>query len=506
MGRYLIISFGLFVLVCNCIAQNYQPIKSTTQYFFRNDTGAFNGIRIDSVAIESTDTAFFNYTTLGYDSSSSCYDLKAPTWLGAKILYQGNGNCYFFTKTGDSVLIKSKAIQGEEWTVFNYANGQKIKAKIDTIVLDSVMGILDSVKTISFRLVDLNDAPLASDWNGGTIKLGQTFGLIAGFDFYQFPTDTTRYYIVGCQNPILGVHLPTWGELYNLSVGDEFIYSQSNSNSYYVQVPHNTPWGVQYSYEWTSAGEQYYFKNIVYQIDTTADSIKVVFLEMTPNGGQYYVDTVSVIESANELFYTEFPNEFKLVNPGEINEIGFLSTFYLDTILCGNSIFVSYNDTLSIDFWFSPLDSNCFGQFQPFESTSYGNHKLGIDFGFYSESANSSWNYGSYDEIGASSGQTTLVYFKKGSNECGPPISESIILGTEIRSPNQFEIYPNPTTGIIHFQNILGLEEISVYDVMGKVIWNGKPQRKQIDLSGLENGIYTLRTATGNAAKVVVQR
>ena len=98
------------------------------------------------------------------------------------------------------------------------------------------------------------------------------------------------------------------------------------------------------------------------------------------------------------------------------------------------------------------------------------------------------------------------MYFKKGSNECGPPISESIILGTEIRSPNQFEIYPNPTTGIIHFQNILGLEEISVYDVMGKVIWNGKPQRKQIDLSGLENGIYTLRTATGNAAKVVVQR
>ena len=69
-----------------------------------------------------------------------------------------------------------------------------------------------------------------------------------------------------------------------------------------------------------------------------------------------------------------------------------------------------------------------------------------------------------------------------------------------------FTASPNPTTGLIHFQNKSGFEDISVYDLMGRVVWTGKPLRNQIDLSGLENGIYTLRTATGNAAKVVMQR
>ncbi len=414
-------------------------------------------------------------------------------------MYQETGNCYFFTKAGDSVLVKSKAAQGEEWTVFNYANGQKIKGKVDTIVLDSVMGILDSVKTVAFRLVDLNDAPFASVWNGRTIKLGQNFGLISGFDFYLFPSDTTRYYIVGCQNPVLGVHLPRLGEIYNLSVGDEFQFENFNTSETFSFPNHILE---------SSQSSHIYSSQKVIQVNTTADLVYTTFARHSAiyqPSFQLSNDTIIRIDSIHQLYISGFPNEFQFQPVIAESQPTFGGVFYqyeVDTSFCEYGVVVKYNTVDNMDFWYEEIDSSCLNRYQFFEYIYTDEIRMGLDFGFLFSSSFSD-NGGLFENH---SSNNWLYYFKKGNQECGTPISESILLGIEKRNTNELSIYPNPTTGIIHFQNLLGLEEISVYDVMGRVVWHGKPQRNQIDLSNLENGLYTLRTTSGNAAKVVVQR
>ena len=110
-------------------------------------------------------------------------------------------------------------------------------------------------------------------------------------------------------------------------------------------------------------------------------------------------------------------------------------------------------------------------------------------------------------QIGESLGNIANIYFD--FNE--PVITNEALLENPLitftsNSAIPISLSPNPTTGIIRFQNIQGLEDITVIDIMGRVVWTGKPHRRQIDLSGLEEGLYTLRTSTGKAAKVVVQR
>ncbi len=56
---------------------------------------------------------------------------------------------------------------------------------------------------------------------------------------------------------------------------------------------------------------------------------------------------------------------------------------------------------------------------------------------------------------------------------------------------NEFTIFPNPTKGEITISNIENVAEVSILDIKGSQIWNGKVTTNEaLDLSHLEAGIY----------------
>lgn len=83
------------------------------------------------------------------------------------------------------------------------------------------------------------------------------------------------------------------------------------------------------------------------------------------------------------------------------------------------------------------------------------------------------------------------------------------------RKTDHFQIWPNPTDGILHIQTSgpqLSHPEIRIYDVNGKILdvvetfYGASLQTAQIDLSRFPDGTYFLQAENGVRTKVVVKR
>jgi len=55
------------------------------------------------------------------------------------------------------------------------------------------------------------------------------------------------------------------------------------------------------------------------------------------------------------------------------------------------------------------------------------------------------------------------------------------------------KVYPNPTTGILNIKSETNLESYQLYDLQGGIVRQGRLINTQIDLSGVNNGLYFLR-------------
>jgi len=90
-----------------------------------------------------------------------------------------------------------------------------------------------------------------------------------------------------------------------------------------------------------------------------------------------------------------------------------------------------------------------------------------------------------------------LVYFKKGSEEWGTP---HIIVGTEELDEylNTITLFPNPAGDRIQLSvdNNVVIEEMRMFDQMGKMILTVSSNYKNIDVSDLNPGLYVVEIIT----------
>jgi hypothetical protein len=75
---------------------------------------------------------------------------------------------------------------------------------------------------------------------------------------------------------------------------------------------------------------------------------------------------------------------------------------------------------------------------------------------------------------------------------------------------NNLHIYPNPTTGDLFISSNIKINNISVYNIIGKeVISDAKTNNNLLDISQLSNGVYFIKISVNNTTvtkKIVLSK
>ncbi|MDF2438071.1 MAG: Secretion system C-terminal sorting domain [Bacteroidota bacterium] len=234
MVKKILLTSSLFLLFSVIVnSQDWQTIKTHQKNFYKSTIvqGGYdypltniNAIRIDSSYYNGIDSLLFNFYTVR-DTSTTwnfpiCMNEEGSSWLGKHVLITSSGENIFFNSLNDSIIIRTHAVLGNQWTLYRYPNGNYLEGAVTSISLQNLLGIPDSVKTITLQCKDQNGNSVFDAFNAKTISISKLNGIVSLFDIYSFPNDTTSFYI----HPI---HVMTNGELNDFNIGDEFGYSGS---------------------------------------------------------------------------------------------------------------------------------------------------------------------------------------------------------------------------------------------------------------------------------------
>ncbi|WP_165593545.1 T9SS type A sorting domain-containing protein [Aequorivita soesokkakensis] len=77
--------------------------------------------------------------------------------------------------------------------------------------------------------------------------------------------------------------------------------------------------------------------------------------------------------------------------------------------------------------------------------------------------------------------------------------------GVEDFSADSFRVYPNPVKDVLNISTKTAVDNIEVYDVLGKRVLSVQPDviSPKINMSGLASGAYMVKVTIGNASKTV---
>jgi len=211
----------------------YQTVYSQRKAYFKSDSNSIVTLKIDSSAFFN-DSIFYPSRTLQL-VGDECYDPKGGGWAGKKIVFENQWN-YFFNEDNDSIKIKTDAGINDSWTLFRRSD-LTISATVTKWDTAMVMGVIDSVKTITLHVFDSSMKPTPHELENTTIALSKHYGLTKTLNFIYFPSIKyspgyyvpNQYDLVGMTHPELGVQHIKWFEIFDFHEGDEFHYIESTN-------------------------------------------------------------------------------------------------------------------------------------------------------------------------------------------------------------------------------------------------------------------------------------
>jgi hypothetical protein len=151
----ILVIFISFLLIAELQAQNYRTVNPDRIGFYMNEY-KITSLRIDSVKAVGDDTVYFPMKNI-QEYDWECFSPYAPSWIGEKIIIGNDGTNIFFNKIHDSIRIKTYAKKGEEWLCYVNKESLKIYAKVTDYDTLRFLGVVDSVKTMSFQAYNKND-------------------------------------------------------------------------------------------------------------------------------------------------------------------------------------------------------------------------------------------------------------------------------------------------------------------------------------------------------------
>lgn len=220
---------------------------------------------MDTFFVSGADTVYYNFNTVREDTTHCSredgfyeYGLnpKGASWLGEKVIAKSAGEYVFFNKLLDSVFLKPHGQTGERWRMFELGSGSYMEAAIDSVTLQDIFGVYDSVKVITLQAKDSVQNPIAHPLNAKQIRIAKHFGFTSLPHFYEFPDDTTIY-------RIHNKGALTWREVYDFEAGDRMQRYQKTQS-----CMGNKDGYVLYTYLSKTVSNN--FDSVIYQ--TTVDS------------------------------------------------------------------------------------------------------------------------------------------------------------------------------------------------------------------------------------------
>lgn len=435
--------------------------------------------RIDSVRPDGADSLYYLYRTIRrlnqMDTLVDCqggiliYHLPMPVLtnddhrLGKFMRLKPNGDCEFVYSTGDTFLLRTQATTGQSWT---WEPG--VTATVNTVVYESVLSQMDSVKYISLS-------------NGQMLKLSRNFGLVRAFPFNSIPDiwgqpDTTSIYLWGIPSLGMGAHLPTFEERYQHQHGDEWVHtfykgnlaapSYGSGTMYHTRILSEIP-GTHYQYLALMESMHYAMTPAIYY----------------GPGVNTVIDTIGWDSTAFDPLRHLLPQEW---NPAcECGRLGDWRNPQFNGRLQTEVVAATGLDSCS------QVYVSAFGQT------------------FVDGVGGSIWEY-NYD--GGDVQRKVLNCFVHGTETWGTCPDFHALSLPEVAASSDWTFWPNPARDRVHVQATAGTEdrEFDLITVEGRtlrhVLLPAGSADCEIGLDGLAQGLYWLREVGGRGQAIVLCR
>lgn len=463
----------LAILSIQAIAQDYACVLPAEKQYFIDSSHYLRGMRIDSVKTLGDTTIYYPFhTPRGNFGQGNTLDSSGGSWMGSKVIVQKEGTYWFINYWSDTVVIKSQAELNDKWMMYEEdTSGIYYEAEIIAIDTATVLGSLDSIKTISITAYDKNGVAANAPAHGIQWQLSKTHGFYKVWDIYMFPyhypndnstglhqyEDYYTYKLNGFRAfTLVDFKNPKETEVYDYGVGDIF---------YTLDLPVFSPhWDV----------KRYY--DSVLSVNTTANkkeySIQRIYSYPYSSQGNIYhkLDTGVIMLNADTSFFVkEFPEEFgnNYIYYYYPNDTGHCKVS--DVIKRETNQLTSGGRQVNI--W---LDVRLITW----------RYKVGVGLVAHDSWKALSLRFEAFDR--------DLMFYRINGVDCGGIIFPLSTSGIAKAVPD-INIYPNPASGnTVHIDVPSGgLYEMTVYDVVGKEVSSAQLNGSySIDVSGYTSGLY----------------
>ncbi len=226
-----------FIIYCAAIfqvsSQDYQLFFTNRTYIYEFEYSGqshFTVFKADTFYLSGTDTIFSNYARtndddlFGIPANGSDY-LSDTSWSGYKVIVSVNGDNILLNRRSDSLIFKCNDPAGSSWTFARFNTGEYYKATIISVSNDSVFNLLDSVKTITLQRYDSSANPMSDSLNGFQFRISKNYGLLSTLNVKHFPNRTWLYQLHGIES-VLGEQLIAPESIFNFDIGNVFHYNK----------------------------------------------------------------------------------------------------------------------------------------------------------------------------------------------------------------------------------------------------------------------------------------
>ena len=233
----------LLLLVATTIpetrAQQYHCVQPGVKRFFINGHHYLRGMRIDSTVTIGNNTVFYPFRTPRRPTYYT--DSLGGSWMGKRIIQQPDGITHFENRLGDSIIIKTAATTGAQWNFYSDTTATHYTASVTATDTMTVLGQVDSVKTIAIQAMHGNTVLANDPVNKYIIRLSKNHGFVQAFDFFTFPYHDTGYSAIALQDyflllnhytdtsyaafRLIEYHNPLAADIYDFAPGDMLISS-----------------------------------------------------------------------------------------------------------------------------------------------------------------------------------------------------------------------------------------------------------------------------------------